>query len=113
MGSWEVSYYLLSHALELSIKAVAQSKTGKEPARIHDKEELADRYRAECQFNERELDIVRRLKELNNGPGGLRYENDAQGKFLPSVFESGVAIIERLLGTLTVTAIEYKNETNS
>lgn len=97
-GSWEVSYYLLSHAMELAIKAVAGLKTGKPPAWGHDKAQLAERYQSECQFTQEELTTIRELKELNNGPGGLRYENEPQGEFLPSTFEEGLKIVDRLLG---------------
>jgi HEPN domain-containing protein len=96
-GSWEVSFYLLSHAVELSIKAVAYYKTQIEPSWGHDKVELAERYRIECDFSEDELITISTLKDLNNGPGGLRYDNDIIGKFYPSDFNKGVGIIERLL----------------
>jgi len=96
-GSEEVAYYLLSHAVELSIKAVAQLKIGQPPVRGHDKEELAERYREECQFTPDEFETIKALKELNNGPGGLRYENQPQREFLPSTFSAGAKIVERLL----------------
>ncbi len=97
VGSWEASYYLLSHALELSIKAVVLKETGKKPSRIHDKEVLAGKYRTECGFSDDEVNMIIKLKLLNNGPGGLRYDNIPQDKFLPSTFHSGVKIVERLL----------------
>lgn len=99
VGSWEVSYYLLSHAVELAIKAVAAKETGMSPERTHDKEELALRYMRECHFTDSELTIIRELKGLNNGSGGLRYDNEPQGEFLPSTFSGGIKIVERLLET--------------
>ena len=97
VGSEEVSYYLLSHSVELGIKAVANLKTGTMPPRIHDKQELAQMYQRECGFNQDDLDVIGKLKELNNGPGGLRYENEPVGEFLPSLFSEGVRISEKLL----------------
>lgn len=94
--SWEVSYYLLSHAVELIIKGVAEAKTG-ETAWGHDKEQLSEKYRSECGFSDEEMQIIKDLKELNNGQGGLRYENQVNGEFLPSVFDGGVNIVERLI----------------
>lgn len=97
IGSWEASYYLLSHALELSIKAVVFKETRKQPSWIHDKEVLAGKYRTECGFSDEEINTIVKLKLLNDGPGGLRYDNDPQDKFLPSTFQNGVKIVERLL----------------
>jgi HEPN domain-containing protein len=99
VGSEEVSYYLLSHAVELSIKAVAYKKTGHFPLRTHDKEELAEQYQIECGFSQREIATIIKLKNLNDGPGGLRYDNQPIGQFLPSTFNEGVSIVERLLKT--------------
>lgn len=97
VGSEEVSFYLLSHAVELSIKALAIERTGEAPMRIHDKETLAIKYREVCGFSEEEIHTIRRLKDLNDGPGGLRYDNTPRGQFLPSTFNNGVKIVERLL----------------
>lgn len=96
-GFYEVSFYLLSHAIELSIKAVAQKETGNSPSRIHDKEDLAEQYKNECGFSNEEIKTIIKLKNLNNGPGGLRYDNNPRGQFLPSTFKSGIKIVERLL----------------
>lgn len=96
VGSEEVSYYLLSHAVELSIKAVAQEETGQFP-RSHDKEELAEQFKNECGFSSEEIETIIKLKDLNDGPGGLRYDNNPIGQFLPSTFKLGVQIVERLL----------------
>ena len=94
----EVDYYLLSHSVELAIKAVAQLKSGLEPEWGHDKVELADRYQDECNFTDSERETITKLRDLNNGPGGLRYDNQPIGSFLPFTFENGTKIIERLLG---------------
>ncbi len=51
--NWEVSYYLISHAIELSIEAVAFNKTGTAPYG-HDKLELSVQFREECGFNDEE-----------------------------------------------------------
>src|SRR2546430_14614113 len=64
-GSGEVSYYLLSHSLELAIKAVALKETGIQPSRIHDKELLAGKYKEECNFTNEEIDTIIKLKLLN------------------------------------------------
>lgn len=96
VGSEEVSYYLLSHAVELSIKAIAQKDTGRFPM-THDKQELAEQFKDECGFSQNEIETIIKLKNLNQGPGGLRYDNNPQGHFLPSTFKSGVKIVERLL----------------
>lgn len=96
-GSHEVSYYLLSHSVELAIKAVAQFKTGNPPRYTHDKQELSETYKDECAFSDDELETIKELKELNNGSGGLRYENQPNGEFLPLTFNKGVAIVERLI----------------
>ncbi len=97
VGSEEVSFYLLSHAVELSIKSLVVKHTGRAAERTHDKEELAEKYREVCSFSEKEINTIRKLKELNDGPGGLRYDNTPRGQFLPSTFENGVKIVERLL----------------
>lgn len=99
VGSHEVSFYLLSHSIELSIKAVAKRETGYAPPWIHDKQKLAEEYKNECGFSNEEVEIIMKLKALNDGPGGLRYENNPRGQFLPSTFKSGVKIVERLLET--------------
>src|SRR3989338_4148450 len=65
IGSHEVSFYLLSHSVELSIKAVAQQSAGDAPLRIHDKEVLAEKYKDECNFSDEEIEAVIKLKELN------------------------------------------------
>lgn len=97
VGSEEASYYQLSQAVELSIKAIVKKETGKNPPRIHDKEELAKKYKDICGFSENELNTIIKLKQLNNGPGGLRYDNKPIGQFLPSIFNEGVKVVERLL----------------
>ncbi len=94
VGSWEASYYLLSHAFELAIKAVLKKETGQEPLYTHDKELLAGKY---GKFSDEELKTIKELKLLNNGAGGLRYDNEPQTEFLPSTFKNGVKIVERLL----------------
>ncbi len=98
VGSHEVSFYLLSHAVELIIKAVAQLKTGSPPPFTHDKEELSEMFKVECGFSVEELATIKELRELNNGSGGLRYENEVHGEFLPLTFNHGVTIVERLIG---------------
>lgn len=97
VGLEEASYYELSQAVELSIKALVKKESGKEPPRIHDKQELAKRYRDICGFSDKEISTIIKLKQLNNGPGGLRYDNQPIGQFLPSIFQDGVNIVERLL----------------
>lgn len=97
VGSHEVSYYLLSHAIELAIKAVAQKRTGTPPPFTHDMQELAEMFKEECGFSAEELHTIQQLKDLNNGPGGLRYDNLPVGQFLSSLFDDGVAIVERLI----------------
>lgn len=97
VGSEEVSYYLLSHALELAIKAVVFHKIEEEATWIHDKDELANKYQHICKFSKKEREVIHELKELNNGPGGLRYANEPQAEFLPSTFHDGSNIVERLL----------------
>ncbi len=94
--NWEVSYYLISHAIELSIKAVARLKTGASPY-THDKQELSETYREECGFSDEELETIKQLKLLNNGRGGLRYDNQIKAEFLPSYFNDAVNIVERLI----------------
>jgi len=94
--NWEASYYLLSHSVELAIKAVAVLKTGDAP-HIHDKQELSEQFKNECSFSDDEMNTIRQLKELNNGPGGLRYDNKVMAEFLPSTFNDGVKIVERLV----------------
>lgn len=94
VGSEEVSFYLLSHAVELSIKALLKY-TEKSPKPTHDIEKLAKT--KICGFSEEEMTIIRKLKQLNDGPGGLRYDNTPRGQFLPSTFENGVKIVEKLI----------------
>lgn len=93
----EATYYLLSQAVELSIKALVKIETGQTPPRTHDKQELAERYREVCRFSDDEMDTITRLKQLNNGPGGLRYDNQPIGQFSPKIFKHGIKIVERLL----------------
>lgn len=95
--SEEVTYYDLSQAVELSIKAVVQKQTREKAPRIHDKEKLAKQYRSICGFTDDEMDTIKKLKLLNNGPGGLRYDNKPIGQFVPSLFKKGVKIVERLI----------------
>ena len=94
--SWEVAYYLISHSIELSIKAVAVKKTGKAPFG-HDKVELSEQFREDCSFSDEELQTIKQLKLLNNGKGGLRYDNQRKYEFLPNYFNDAVKIIERLI----------------
>jgi HEPN domain-containing protein len=94
--SWEVAYYLISHSIELSIKAVAVKETGNAPFG-HDKQELSEQYQKECNFSAEDLENIKQLKLLNNGKGGLRYDNEIQAEFLPSTFLSAVEIVERLI----------------
>lgn len=98
-GSYEVSYYLLSHSVELSMKAVIEKHTGTDAPQGHDIEELAEMYKKICGTSEAEMKTIRKLKALNEGRGGLRYPNTPKGKFLPSTFKNGVLIVERLLKT--------------
>ncbi len=95
-GSHGVAYYLLSHSVELIIKAVAQYKTESPPPYIHDKEELSELFKEQCNFSAEELVTI---KELNDGSGGLRHENEVHGEFLPFTFNKGVAIVERLIAS--------------
>jgi hypothetical protein len=46
------------------------------------------------------METIKVLKELNDGPGGLRYENEPSGDFRPSIFNAGTMIVERLLEKL-------------
>lgn len=92
---WLVSYYLLSHAIELSIKAVVAKVDGDSP-RGHNISRLARQYRQQCNFSNEELRVIDELSVLNNGPGGLRYDNPVVGEFLPFTFHNGVTIVERL-----------------
>ena len=101
-GSDEVMFYLLSHAIELIIKAIALHKSGSVPPYIHDKQELSEMYREECSFTDKEMEVILRLKELNNGSGGLRYDNQPIGDFSPNIFSDGVLIVERLLNSIKV-----------
>jgi HEPN domain-containing protein len=96
IGSWEASYYLISHSIELAIKAVAVKKTGSAPFG-HDKQELSEQFKKECNFTDSELEVIKQLKSLNNGRGGLRYDNQIKSEFLPSYFDDAVAIVERLV----------------
>jgi len=43
------------------------------------------------------METIQKLKELNNGQGGLRYENEIIGDPLPSTFDEGILICQRLL----------------
>jgi HEPN domain-containing protein len=97
VGSEEAYYYQLSQAVELSIKALVKKETGKAAPRTHDKQELAEQYQGICGFSGNEIDTIVKLKQLNNGPGGLRYDNEPIGEFIPSTFQNGVKIVERLL----------------
>ena len=97
IGSWETSYYLLSHSLELSIKALVHKSTGNYPEKIHDKELLSQKYREICSFTDTDMETIRELKLLNNGPGGLRYDNLPLTEFKPHMFNNGVKIVEKLL----------------
>jgi HEPN domain-containing protein len=97
VGFWFPAYYNLSHALELAIKAVVQKVTGSSAPRVHDKEELAEQYRELCNFTDSEMQTIKELKNLNNGQGGLRYDNDPEGDFLPSTFTASVELVERLI----------------
>lgn len=40
--------------------------------------------------------VISELSGLNNGSGGLRYDNPVIGEFLPFTFRDGVLIVERL-----------------
>lgn len=92
---WVVSYYLLSHSVELSIKAVIKKKLELD-TRGHNIISLARRYTQECNFSQDELAVINQLANLNSGSGGLRYDNIVEGDFLPFTFRDGVKIIERL-----------------
>lgn len=96
--SEEVAYYLISHAIELSIKSIAKRETGNYP-RIHDKIELAERFKNLCNFTQDEILTIQIIKDLNNGVGGLRYDNPPIGEFRPEYFNNAIKVIERLLNT--------------
>jgi len=95
IGFWIISFYLLSHSIELSIKAVIKLRLD-EDVGGHDIADLAERYNHVCNFSEDELRTIGEFNDLNNGPGGLRYDNDAQVNFFPFTFRDGVKIVERL-----------------
>lgn len=97
VGLWESSYYLLSHALELSIKSYVLKSTENYSEKTHDIELLSQKYRTVCSFTDNEMDNIRKLRLLNSGSGGLRYNNTIFAEFLPSTFFNGVKIVERLL----------------
>jgi len=63
-GSAEASYYQLSQAVELSIKALVKKETGKAPPMIHDKQELAEQYQNICGFSDGEMNTIIKLKQL-------------------------------------------------
>lgn len=92
---WLVSYYLLSHSVELTIKAVVGKVQNTTP-RGHNIKLLSKQYREICHFTDEEMRVIRELGDLNNGPGGLRYDNPVIGEFLPFTFRDGVLIVERL-----------------
>lgn len=99
VGGWFPTYYLLTHALELGMKArileqTCQLETGHNLMRlICGHPDLFD-------FDEADLTAIKQLMDLNSGPGGLRYPNDIQGDFLPSVFDSCTNITRQLIREL-------------
>lgn len=107
-GLWEASYYLLSHSLELAIKAVVQEATGEQVERIHNIDVLADKYKEVCLLTEADMQTINQFSLLNSGPGGLRYDNLPLTNFLPSTFKKGEEIIEKLLNKLRID-VESKN----
>lgn len=75
---------------------VAFKKTGSAPFG-HDKQELTEQFRKKCGFSDEEMEIIRQLKLLNNGKGGLRYDNQIKSEFFPSYFNDAIIIVERLI----------------
>lgn len=98
----DVSFYLLSHAFELGVKAIAAATLPSEKIEYtHDKRDLATKYWEVCSFSHQDIEVASKLRDLNNGSGGLRYPNQVVGAFDPNLFDDGAALIEQLHLKLT------------
>jgi len=96
-GSYEVSYYLLSHAIELSIKACVEAFTNQKPSRGHRLLPLVEKYKKVLKLTNTDLAVAYDLDRLNTGRGGLRYPNKYKGDFYPHIFADGLETVEHLL----------------
>lgn len=90
------AYYCLSHALELAIKSVYETKTGKKASWGHRLVPLGQRYKKELKFSDEDIKILREFDKLNSGHG-LRYVNQPKTEFYPETFTAGQALTEKLL----------------
>ncbi len=94
IGSWIPAYYLLTHSLELILKAKILAKI----ANNHDVQKLAKMFdSSETKLTDDEKKQILELSKLNIGPGGLRYDNKTEGVFSPKIFVIISDLIKKLL----------------
>jgi hypothetical protein len=94
---WIVCFYLLSHSLELAFKSnlTSQKVWG------HNLKKLAEIYNVSSQnkLSGEEINQVSMLSKLNEGVGGLRYDNKIDDNFLPSTVKTISTLIKRLISS--------------
>ena len=92
----EVVFYLLSHSLELAIKAAVFSKSDTMVIRGHRLLPLTQKYRELLELLDLDIALAYDLGNLNKGSGGLRYPNRYEGDFYPHLYDDAVDVIARL-----------------
>lgn len=92
---WIACFYLLSHSLELALKAYLTL----ENVKGHKLKLLAKKFnkKSNSKITDEEMLKISELVKLNKGQGGLRYDNKIQDNFFPSTFQTISSLIKRLL----------------
>ncbi len=112
-ASYIPAYYLLYHALELTLKMLIKESGHNSPEnhRSHSVTNLIREYSQVFHFDTHELQAVHSLEDLNEGKGQLRYPRDILKEFYPSIFSDVANLIQHVFDERNIKEfIWYMND---